>query len=90
MAKFPRPKPARLSEKLKSIRVSLKLSQNEMLRALDLAQSHNRSVISGYELGEKEPPLPTLLKYARIAGISTDLLIDDDMDLPLDNKGNKE
>ena len=85
MAKVPRPKPNRLPEKLKAIRVSLKLSQNEMLRALGLADNYNRTAISGYELGDKEPPLPTLLKYARLAGISTDFLIDDELDLPSDN-----
>jgi transcriptional regulator with XRE-family HTH domain len=41
-----------------------------------------QSRISGYELGTREPSLPTLLKYARLAGISTDVLIDDTLDLP--------
>ena len=83
MAKAPRPKPKRLGEKLKSIRASLNLSQNEMLRSLGMGDSYNRSVISGYELGSKEPPLPILLKYARLFNVSTDLLIDDELDLPL-------
>ncbi|MBX3299579.1 MAG: helix-turn-helix transcriptional regulator [Acidobacteria bacterium] len=81
MAKVARPKPARLSEKLKAIRTKLGLSQGEMLKALGMTE-HNRSVISGYELASKEPPLPVLLKYARLAGISTDVLIDDLLDLP--------
>ena len=38
--------------------------------------------VSGYERGEREPPLPVLLKYARLVGISTDVLIDDKLDLP--------
>ena len=38
--------------------------------------------MSGYELGTKEPPLPVLLAYAHSVGISTDVLIDDDLDLP--------
>ena len=33
--------------------------------------------ISQYEHGRREPPLLVLLKYARLAGISTDVLIDD-------------
>lgn len=81
MAKVPRPRPARLPEKLKSIRDRLKLSQGEMLRALGMTD-YDRSVISGYELGSKEPPLPVLLKYARLARVSTDVLIDDILDLP--------
>lgn len=29
-----------------------------------------------------EPPLPVLLSYARLVGSSTDVLIDDELDLP--------
>lgn len=81
MAKCPRPKPARLPKKLQAIRAQLRMSQSEMLTALGMAD-YNRSVISGYELGSKEPPLPVLLKYAQLTGISTDVLIDDAADLP--------
>jgi hypothetical protein len=38
--------------------------------------------ISDYELGKREPPLPILLRYGRIAGVCVDVLIDDDLDLP--------
>jgi hypothetical protein len=31
---------------------------------------------------EREPPLTLLLAYARLVGTSTDVLIDDDLDLP--------
>jgi transcriptional regulator with XRE-family HTH domain len=51
-----------------------------MCKTLDLRVDY--SAISNYELGTREPPLPVLLKYARLAGISTDVLIDDDLDLP--------
>jgi transcriptional regulator with XRE-family HTH domain len=80
MARASRQKPLRLAEKLKTIRDSLGLSQSEMTRALAIDSS--RSTISGFELGTKEPSLPTLLAYARLFGISTDLLIDDALDLP--------
>jgi hypothetical protein len=33
-------------------------------------------------LGTREPSLLTLLKYARAIDISTDILIDDEIDLP--------
>jgi transcriptional regulator with XRE-family HTH domain len=82
MGKTPRPKSERLPEKLLQIRNALELSQNEMLRRLDLADVSYRSTISGYELGTREPPLPILLKYARAVGISTDVLIDDYLNLP--------
>lgn len=77
-----RPKPARLPEKLLQIRLALGLSQNGILERLDFAKSSFRSSISGYELGTREPPLPILLKYARIAGVCVDVLIDDELDLP--------
>ena len=76
-----RPKPARLAEKLVQIRLSLGLSQNEIIRKLGLDLSQNR--ISDYELDKGEPPLPLLLLYARAVKISTDVLIDDEIDLPI-------
>ena len=82
MGRSARPRPERLAEKLLQIRQSMGLSQNEMLAALGLEEKVFRSAVSGYELGTREPPLPVLLKYARLVGISTDVLIDDKMDLP--------
>jgi transcriptional regulator with XRE-family HTH domain len=77
-----RPKPRRLAEKLLQIRHALDLSQDGMLARLELGESHFRSAISGYELGTREPPLPILLKYARLAGVCVEVLIDDELDLP--------
>lgn len=82
MGRYSRQKPERLAEKLLHIRKALGLSQNEMIRRLGLEDVLTQSRISGYELGTREPSLPTLLTYARLAGISTDLLIDDEIDLP--------
>lgn len=82
MGSSPRPKPERLPEKLLTIRLSLELSQDGMLERLGLAESRYRSAVSGYELGTREPPLPVLLQYARIAGVWVDVLIDDELDLP--------
>jgi transcriptional regulator with XRE-family HTH domain len=78
----PRQKPERLAEKLLQIRMALGLSQDGMLERLGLADEFFRSRISAYELGNREPPLPVLLRYARLVGVSTDVLIDDEMDLP--------
>jgi transcriptional regulator with XRE-family HTH domain len=77
-----RPKPRRLAEKLLQIRLALDLSQDGMLARLELGESHFRSAVSGYELGTREPPLPILLKYARLAGVCVEVLIDDELDLP--------
>ena len=85
----PRQKPERLAEKLKQIRLALGLSQDGMLERLGLADEFFRSRISAFELGNREPPLPVLLRYARLVGISTDVLIDDEMDLPARLSGTK-
>jgi transcriptional regulator with XRE-family HTH domain len=82
MGRYHRQKPEKLAQKLLQIRNYLGLSQNEMIRHLGLENEITQSRISGYELGTREPSLPTLLKYARIVGISTDVLIDDEIELP--------
>lgn|GEM_PF-173452 len=82
MGLIQRPKPTRLPEKLLQIRMALGLSQSGMIKQLGLAEPYDRSTISYYERGEREPPLPILLQYARAVGISTDVLIDDQIDLP--------
>ena len=78
----PRQGPKRLGEKLRTIRLALGLAQDGMVERLGLSEELFRSRISAYELGNREPHLPVLLKYARCVGISTDVLIDDEMDLP--------
>lgn len=82
MGRYHRTKPARLHEKLLQIRTSLGLSQNEMLNRLGLADELTRGRISGYELGTREPSLPTILRYARTVGLCVECLIDDHLDLP--------
>lgn len=80
MARGARLKPERLAQKLVQIRTALGLSQNELIRALEVELTQNR--ISEYETGKGEPPLPVLLRYARLAGVCMDTLVDDQLDLP--------
>jgi transcriptional regulator with XRE-family HTH domain len=83
MGRANRPKPARLAAKLAQIRAALGLTQEQMIARLDYADSPlHPSYISGFETGEREPPLPLLLAYARCVRISTDVLIDDNLALP--------
>lgn len=82
MGRYSRKKPKRLAEKLLQIRTALGLSQNELIRRLDLEDEITQSRISGYEIGNREPSLLTLLEYAQIAGVCVDVLIDDKLDLP--------
>lgn len=83
MKNAPVTRPKRLAKKLRQIRLALGLSQSEMLDRLGFGETLFRGNISQYELGRREPPLLVLLAYARTVNISTDLLLDDDLDLPL-------
>src|SRR3954468_21734795 len=82
MGKRSRPKPRRLAEKLLQIRLAYDLSQNGMIRRLGLADELIQADVSAFELGTREPALPHLLRYAKVAGITVDVLIDDEVDLP--------
>ncbi len=82
MGKRARVRPQRLAEKLAYIRTGLGLSQSELLRRLEAEDQIDYTAISKYELGRNEPSLIILLEYARVAGVSTDVLIDDRLDLP--------
>jgi transcriptional regulator with XRE-family HTH domain len=82
MGKGARPRPERLAEKLRDIRLALGLSQTEMHARLGLEDEVDYTNISKYELGRNEPPLATLLSYARVAGVHLEDIVDDEMDLP--------
>lgn len=77
-----RPKPHRLADKLRQIRLSLGLSQAEIHRRLGVEDLISNTHISRYESGLREPPLEILLQYARLAAVNTEALIDDSLDLP--------
>lgn len=83
MGRAGRAKSEYLAEKLESIRKTLGLTFEEMIAHLD---SPNIPLypasIYEYEKGKREPPLPILLKYARVANVYVEALIDDELDLP--------
>ena len=81
MGRSSRPTPKHLAKKLRRVREGLGLTQAVMCNRLGFPKIHPAH-ISAYEQGKREPPLPVLLKYARLAGISTDMLIDDKLRLP--------
>ena len=82
MGRAARPKPVRLGEKLLRIRLALGLSQDRMVERLVGSDTLTSASISAYELGQREPPLPVLLEYARLANVYLDALADDELDLP--------
>lgn len=83
MGRARRPRPTRLASKLLQIRRRLGLTQQQMLERLDFHQSPLFiGQISQFEQDKREPPLPLLLQYARVAGVSLEALVDDDLELP--------
>ena len=78
-----RPRPRYLGRKLLQIRQSLTLSQEQMAHRLNSKRTPVYPThISEFERDLREPSLLVLLRYARIAGIYVDVLIDDTLDLP--------
>jgi transcriptional regulator with XRE-family HTH domain len=76
--------PERLPEKLLQIRTLLDLTQEQMAERLShVATVPQSGQISRFEQGKREPSLLVLLAYARLAGVSMDVLVDDALDLPM-------
>jgi transcriptional regulator with XRE-family HTH domain len=72
----------KLAQKLKQIRESLGLSQNELIKELGFENEIYQGNVSEYESGRREPPLPILLSYAQLAGICLDVIVNDNITLP--------
>ncbi len=70
--------PRKLARKLRRVRVKAGLSQSEIAKELGVT---DRAIISQFESGKRQPSLPVLLRYARLAGVIVDVLIDDKMKL---------
>ena len=85
---YARPRPRRLAEKLRQIRLALGLSQTEMHRRLETEEQIPYTRISDYELDKNEPSLMTILSYARVAGVHMEDIVDDELDLPAKLPGN--
>ena len=84
MGRSRRKKPERLAEKLLAIRRQLELSQSGLKEKLESEDYPvYKGDISNYELGKSEPPLVILLRYGRLANVIVDILIDDEIELPV-------
>jgi transcriptional regulator with XRE-family HTH domain len=80
MGRSRRNKPLQLSHKLFASRKRLQMSQTEMARALGLTVHY--SAVSNFELGTREPDLLVVLRYARLAGVPMETIVDDNLNLP--------
>ncbi len=80
-----RHKPERLAAKLREIRLALSLSQGGIVKQLGLEGQIGRERISAFEKEGPEgrvPDLGVLLRYAKLAGVHLEVLVDDNLDLP--------
>jgi transcriptional regulator with XRE-family HTH domain len=78
MGRQRRPVPKLLAPKLKRIRERLGVGQLEMSRLLSKTPiPPDGGTVSRFERGEREPNLFVIVAYARLAKVSTDVLIDD-------------
>jgi transcriptional regulator with XRE-family HTH domain len=83
MGRSHRPRVKRLGSKLLEIRRQLDLTQEQMIARLNCPdEALYPASISRYERGTHEPSLPVLLRYAKVAAVTVEMLIDDDLDLP--------
>lgn len=73
-------------EKLKSLRVSQKFTQQQLADRIGVA----KSVISYYESGDRYPSYDVLVKIARIFHTTTDYLLDVSKDSVIDVTGLSE
>jgi transcriptional regulator with XRE-family HTH domain len=89
MGRRARRRPKYLAAKLREIRDCLGLSQSALIKRMGLTDYLNQAEISDFENAVREPDLLTLKAYADAAGVSTDYLIDDNIDLPKKPPGAK-
>src|SRR5260370_41556314 len=82
MGRGSRDRPNKLGKKLAQIRTYLGVSQDGLVRMLGLSAKLTRNDISKYERGMRELSLSVLLKYARVAKVNVEVLIDDKLEMP--------
>jgi transcriptional regulator with XRE-family HTH domain len=80
-------RPKKLGAKLRAIRDSLGITQDEMAKRLK-ERGADTTIHSGYigdfeTTDKREPGLLTLLAYSKLSGISINDLVDDEVELPL-------
>ena len=80
---MPKSIPAKLGQKLKTIREHFNYTQEQMADALGRQDDSRRARVHEWETGKRQPDLKSLLAYAQLMGVSTDALIDDEQELTL-------
>jgi transcriptional regulator with XRE-family HTH domain len=85
---MPKQSPERLGDKLRAIREYKGWTLDQMGEAVGRTEASRRARVYEWEQGDREPDLLTIKSYAEIAGVSTDVLIDDEARLQLDDSEN--
>ena len=76
----PKPIPKRLGQKLRAIREHKGWTLDQMAKAVGKTGISRRTRVYEWEQGIRQPDLLALLAYARLVGVSTDVLIDDNLE----------
>lgn len=82
---MPKQSPKRLGDKLRAIREYKGWTLDQMAEAVGRTEASRRARVYEWEQGDREPDLLTIKAYAEIAGVSTDVLIDDEAKPQLDD-----
>ena len=75
--------PKRLGEKLKLIREHKGLTLEQMADVVGKTGRSRRTRVYEWENGIRQPDLFIILQYAKLINASTDVLIDDDLELSI-------
>jgi len=80
---MPHRMPQKLGERLRMIREHKGWALDQMAEAVDRMDGGRRSRVYERERGLRQPDLESLLACARLVGVSTDMLIDGEVELDL-------
>lgn len=84
MGQSPRPRPKCLATKLRQLRELLNLTQEQLAESVGYIESPPQpGHVSEYERGRREPSLLFLLAVSRLANIRMEVLVDDNLDIPV-------
>jgi transcriptional regulator with XRE-family HTH domain len=79
-------RPRKLGDKLRAIRKHKRWTLDRMAEMVGRTDIGRRSRVYEWEQGIRRPDLKSLLAYARLIDVSTDILIDDELELKLEDE----